>query len=106
MQNDRQNLPSMEKSKMKRLSKQEIEQIQQDFEKGKSVGDIAKERNLYYTTVNYHVNPEYREKDKQRKRKKYEQMSPQEKKELFEKRREYQKEYHRKRRELKGGKNK
>jgi len=81
---------------MKKITKEQIEQMKL-LRKDKSLREIAKIFNVALQTVRYYLIEGVKEKSRDYTRKLYNQMTPEQKKEYFNKRREYQKNYHRNR---------
>ncbi len=82
---------------MKKLDKEQIEQIKKLYNEGKKIREIARIMNVYPNSIRYHISPEFREKLREINRKWYNKLSKEEKSEYFRKKREYQKEYQRNR---------
>ena len=82
---------------MKKLNKNQVERIKQLYKEGKTLTEIAKMFKVTKSAIHYHLNPEEKLKRSERRRNAYQRLTREEKKEIFEKQREYQREYHRRR---------
>jgi predicted DNA-binding protein YlxM (UPF0122 family) len=85
---------------MKKITKENIEQMNILRKEGKTIREIAKIFNVAYQAVRYHIIDGVKEKSRNYVKKLYNQMNEKEKKEYLDRRREYQKEYHKRRYKL------
>ena len=79
---------------MKLTTKQINDLINQ---KDKGVTKVCKEFNIAKNTFYWHTNPSFREKERAYQRERYNKLTKQQKKEILNKRRSYQKNYHKNR---------
>jgi hypothetical protein len=81
---------------MKKINNKQIEQMKQLRESGKSYKDISIVFNVFPNTIRYHLSEDFRIKLKIYNRERYRNMNQEDKEKLYNKIREYQKEYHKK----------
>ncbi len=79
---------------MKKLNKEQIEEIIKLRNEGKTYLEISKKFNVLPNAIRYHVDSNFRDSLREYNRKRYNQMSQKEKKEYFKNKREYQRTYH------------
>ena len=82
---------------MKRLTKEQIEEIKKLSSEGKFQKDIAKIVGVSQTAVLYHTNGNYKEDRKEHSKKTFKNLSKEDRKKLTAKRKEYMRQYMRNR---------
>lgn len=82
---------------MKRLTYKEIEEINKLHLEGKTNVDLSKMFKVSVETINYHIHPKYNENKRAYKRRWYQDLSTEKKRELYLKQKEYQKKYRKER---------
>ncbi len=82
---------------MKRLTTEQINEIVKLRNEGKTLRKIADKFKVQTQTILYHTSEDFRIKLREYNRKRYNQMSPKEKREYLKNKREYQRIYHQER---------
>jgi hypothetical protein len=82
---------------MKKLNEQQIKEIKELAKNGVSYREISRRFGVKLEAIKYHLLPEFKERAKELNRLRYKKMSSQEKRIYFDKKKKYQREYHRNR---------
>lgn len=86
-----------EKKKMTKITKKQIEEIREKYKQGVKVYKLAEEYNLSAATIYYWANDEINKKRKEESKKYYANLSQSRKKEIYNNKKEYIKDYMRNR---------
>jgi transposase len=80
---------------MRKITEEQKIEIEKLRNEGKTIKQIAKQFNVAVLTIQYHLSKKLRDRLREYGRERYRQMSPEQKKVYFEKKREYLKNYQR-----------
>lgn len=83
--------------KMKKLNQEQINEIIRLKEQGKKSVEIARLFKVHSNVILYHTNPNFKKRLIEYNKKRYQEMTKEQKDKYFEKKKEYQREYQRKR---------